>query len=405
MMNGKVHRWLQDIGLENPELVQNNLMSGEEGVESTEPTKMLLRMCAEIRADADLRSLFDAYSNDKLLATLQVKSPVFHALCLEYIERYGDRSIGELKLESVTLRQDSSFMFAVLRNFLGRDDLTLENLAENEQKFRSSAETEAYDLVYKKHGARKLRKFKKDLGRLRDSVKNRENMRLARTRAFGLARDIYLEIGNQFAFYGVLEEARDIFYLRVEDLDHYMEGTSTNADFKPLVAGRKEEFARYETEEIPHHFKTYGPVYHHNEFRYDGEHQDVEAGEQLQGIGCYPGIVEKNIKLIFSPDDELNLDGQILCTVRTDPGWAPLFPTAGGILVERGSTLSHSAVVARELGIPAVVNIPGLTKIMQNGERVIMDGGKGTIIRLDYQEESEEPEKPEKPEEPEKSEE
>ncbi len=116
----------------------------------------------------------------------------------------------------------------------------------------------------------------------------------------------------------------------------------------------------------------------------------MEAGEQLQGIGCYPGVVEKKIKLIFSPEDELNLDGQILCTVRTDPGWAPLFPTAGGILVERGSTLSHSAVVARELGIPAVVNIPGLTKIIQNGERVIMDGGKGTITRLDYQEESEE---------------
>jgi pyruvate,water dikinase len=69
--------------------------------------------------------------------------------------------------------------------------------------------------------------------------------------------------------------------------------------------------------------------------------------------------------------------------VRTDPGWAPLFPTAGGILVERGSTLSHSAVVARELGIPAIVGIPGLTKKLKNGEMVRMDGARGIIERLD----------------------
>ncbi len=93
--------------------------------------------------------------------------------------------------------------------------------------------------------------------------------------------------------------------------------------------------------------------------------------------------MESKIKLIFSPDDELDLDGQILCTIRTDPGWAPLFPTAGGILVERGSTLSHSAVVARELGIPAVVGIPGLTKALKMGDRVKMDGAAGTVERLD----------------------
>ncbi|MEC9465906.1 MAG: PEP-utilizing enzyme, partial [Myxococcota bacterium] len=81
--------------------------------------------------------------------------------------------------------------------------------------------------------------------------------------------------------------------------------------------------------------------------------------------------------------DELSINGKILCTVRTDPGWAPLFPTCGGVLVERGSTLSHSAVVARELGIPAVVGVPGLTEILTDGERVRLDGEKGTVERLE----------------------
>ena len=81
------------------------------------------------------------------------------------------------------------------------------------------------------------------------------------------------------------------------------------------------------------------------------------------------------------------VNGKILVTVRTDPGWAPLFPTTSGIVVERGSTLSHSAVVARELGIPAIVGVPGLTTIVQDGENVRMDGEKGTMERLDSRDE------------------
>lgn len=131
-------------------------------------------------------------------------------------------------------------------------------------------------------------------------------------------------------------------------------------------------------------------VYLQNQFAYP--HEVVSQGNgdgDLQGTGCYPGVVDAKVRLIFSPEDELSLDGQILCTVRTDPGWAPLFPTAGGILVERGSTLSHSAVVARELGIPAIIGIPGLTGILADGERVCMDGAKGTVARFLNSEEGE----------------
>ena len=86
--------------------------------------------------------------------------------------------------------------------------------------------------------------------------------------------------------------------------------------------------------------------------------------------------------MILSPKDALDVGGRILCTVRTDPGWAPLFPSSAGILVERGSTLSHSAVVARELGIPAVVGVPGLLEIVADGELVRLDGASGRVERL-----------------------
>ena len=87
------------------------------------------------------------------------------------------------------------------------------------------------------------------------------------------------------------------------------------------------------------------------------------------------------MRIVLDPRDELSLNGQILCTVRTDPGWAPLFPTAGGLIVERGSTLSHSAVVAREFGIPTIVGVPNVTRTLADGEHVRIDGEAGTVER------------------------
>ena len=384
MMNGRVHRWLEKIAVENPEVVQNNLLSGEEGIESTEPTKFLLRMCDYLRQNAMTEQLVTHSENNVLLGLIQTQDPGFYQQCQQYIELYGDRTMGELKLESITLRQDSSFMFAILKNFLAKPDLTLATLAANEAKFRGEAEEAVIPVIKKTLGKRALKKFNKDLSSLRDAIRNRENMRLARTRMFGLYRDIYVEIGEQLAFYGKLDEARDVFYLSLEEIYAYNDGRSVQAHLQSTVMARKAEFSSYDTEDLPHHFWTKGTVYCNNEFEYPHQNDSVDLNaSQLKGTGCYPGIVEEKIRLIFSPEDELSLDGQILCTVRTDPGWAPLFPTAGGIIVERGSTLSHSAVVARELGIPAIVGVPELTKILQDRESVRMNGTTGKIERLD----------------------
>jgi pyruvate,water dikinase len=94
-------------------------------------------------------------------------------------------------------------------------------------------------------------------------------------------------------------------------------------------------------------------------------------------------VVEGEVAVVTSPQDDLAINGKILTAVRTDPGWTPLFPSAAGLLIERGSTLSHSAVLAREFGIPAVVGVPGLMKAVRHGERVRLDGGAGTVERLD----------------------
>ena len=103
----------------------------------------------------------------------------------------------------------------------------------------------------------------------------------------------------------------------------------------------------------------------------------------LRGIGCSPGIAEGELCVIRDPNDDVDVKGKIITAIRTDPGWGPLFPSAAAILVERGSTVSHSAILARELGVPAVVGIPGLIDAVRNGEWVRLDGRTGTVERLE----------------------
>ncbi|MFT6820368.1 MAG: phosphohistidine swiveling domain-containing protein, partial [Myxococcota bacterium] len=84
-------------------------------------------------------------------------------------------------------------------------------------------------------------------------------------------------------------------------------------------------------------------------------------------------------RVVTDPRKTPDLNGGILVAHRTDPGWVPLYPTASAILVERGSLLSHSAVVARELGLPAVVGARGLLDWVKDGERIGLDGSTGRI--------------------------
>jgi pyruvate,water dikinase len=281
------------------------------------------------------------------------------------------------------LREDPGFVIQVLRNYLDRDDLDPDAMGAEEKQQRAAAE----NTLYRSLGLWARWQLPGVLKAARLSVKHRENMRLARTRAFGLARDLYRALGQRLTEAGELNGSRDIFYLTVEELRDYFKGRAVTTDLRGLTALRRIEFSRYQACDLPDQFETRGPVYSGNRYQ-DSDPGPVDMESRtLIGTGCYPGIVEQRLKVIHSPRDNLSIDGQILVAMRTDPGWAPLFPGCAGILVERGSTLSHSAVIARELGIPAVVGVPRLLAIVTDGERVRLDGGLGSVERLDRQDE------------------
>lgn len=379
MSSGRLRRLLEKtVGEEKAPALLANLMGGEDGIESTEPTRQLLKMSALARGHEALRAAL--LSPTATLASVRGVHPAFTAAIDDYISRYGDRCMGELKLETVSLREDPGFLLRLLRNYVDRADLDADAIAEKEKRLRREAEAELEKLL----GTGGFKSALKTLKAARSAVKYRENMRLLRTRLFGLVRDLYRAIGGRLAEAGRLDAPRDVFYLTVQEIEAYCSGTAVSADTAALARTRKAEFAGYVARDLPHRIVTRGPVYHGNALGEPLAVGGTGGGAQvLVGTGCYPGVVEAPARIIMNPNDDLDLAGKILVTLRTDPGWAPLFPLARGILVERGSTLSHSAILARELGIPAIVGVPGLLKTVRDGERLRLDGSTGTVERLE----------------------
>ncbi len=359
--------------------LSNALLAGQGGLESTAPTIALLEQAARMRRSRKATALFTGPDSDEEVLQRALKNEVFHKWSERWMARFGDRCVDELKLETTPLRKRPQVLVSALRNYLRGRPLDPQRFGDAERARRQAAEKQARrDLS----GWRRWL-FIWVLQRTRSSVAERENLRFLRTRVFGLVRDIFRALGAKMAASGALDSLDDVFYLHIDELFGWVEGTAVSRDWAGLVALRRAEFQRYrETPGPPERFHTYGPVHRGNRFLGKAQPPAAEDG-LLRGTACYPGRVEGPALVLDDPSQGARLDGQILVAARTDPGWVPLFPSISGLLVERGSPLSHSAVVARELGIPTVVGIRGLCAAVSPGQRLRMDGGAGTVRLLE----------------------
>jgi pyruvate,water dikinase len=321
-------------------------------------------LCHDDRADAE----------QKLLAI-----PELEKAYRDYLEQFGDRCLEELKLESATLVDDPMPLLRSIGHTARR--LRDESTAPKPFRPREAAEKQVRDAMRKHPLKRAL--FNWVLKNARGRVRDRENLRFERTRLFGRVRRIFVEVGRRFYAEGLLESDRDVFYLTIEEALGYVEGTCVLENLRELTQLRKRQFEGYANPVVPaERFETRGAVYLGNQFQSVVKSNPANVEGDLKGIGCCPGIVRGPVRVIRDPRGAEIQHGEILVAERTDPGWIMLFPSAAGVLVERGSLLSHSAIVAREMGIPAVVSIPGLMQSLVDGQWVEMDGSLGTIRKI-----------------------
>jgi pyruvate,water dikinase len=380
MLRKLMRQWLGALD----ENIQNDLLAGDGNLESAEPTRELLRMARAVAGDPALRTLLLEAPASDLMEALH-RLPQHRGFLTEierYIERFGFRCMSEMKLEETDLFGDPSFLFVVLKNYLRAPALPDPTAhATHERARRKEAEAKVSGAL----GWPRRAVFFWSLRHARKAVRNRENTRFARTRAYGVTRAMFHAMGHELAAQGILRSQGDIFFLTLEEIWGIQQGTLTAVELSSLADLRRREYARFEAEELSARFLTRGPVYWRNPALALSEaaaEPSATAGADLTGMPCCPGVVEGVVKVVQSPRDDLDLRGEILVAPRTDPGWVPLYPSASGLLVEKGSLLSHSAIVAREMGLPAIVGIAGLMRTLKTGMRVRMDGRSGTVTIL-----------------------
>jgi pyruvate,water dikinase len=372
---GLLQKTAEKYGL--PPGIHNDLLCGASDIISTEPIKRMKEISAAIVQFHTLENAFLIETPEQILRLINEPNyePV-QKLFDAYLSQFGDRTVGELKLETITYKQDPVALIQLIQSYIRQGLGHSENVNERvDLKMRKNAEEKVGHIL-------KGKPFKKWffhylLKRTRILVSARENLRFERTRGFGKVREIFLAMGNQFFSEGILEHPRDIFYLTQEEIFDFIKGTSVTPEISELVSFRKEKFAKYETTTTSERIRTYGAVYHGNSF--SQEKSTSLDGEDLKGIGCCPGIVKAKVRVVLDPKEVSDLNGDILVTASTDPGWVTLFPTASAIIVERGSLLSHSAIVSRELGKPCIVGVTHLLSKIKTGDWVEMDGSTGQI--------------------------
>ena len=275
-----------------------------------------------------------------------IDTPEYVEMEEDYIEKYGDRCIGELKLETNTYRTNPES----LRNHICQAMKTYQPVPV--EKYPES------------------KKLPRVVRNARLGIQNREISRLNRSRLFGLTRYIFQKVGSLLTKQGMLEEPSDVFYLRINELE-------SNGNMKVLVAERKELEKHFES--IPAYTRLVFDERVFDKMGHIRKSYSNRTQNELSGIATSTGLAEGEVLIIENPDLDMDTTGKILVTKSTDPGWVFLIQNAAGIIAEKGSLLSHTAIISRELHKPAVVNVKDCTQILKTGDYVQMNAETGII--------------------------
>ena len=297
-----------------------------------------------------------------------------------YISAYGDRIEGELKLETRTYRTDEELLDRWILDSLETDSVE-KDCEETSCSERPSEQKQRKSFLYRL---------------AESSCNNREISRLHRTRCFGLMRRIVDKIGEKTIGF-------DVYYLSLDELKELL---FSGKDFSLKIARERELRKAYERLPVLSRVKLLGKVdrdplageirvLSYESFKGKSEKSSVPFSEEPRnfeskgktestprvffGRGVSKGIFRGEVLKIKSLQDlrATEAKGKILLSYSTDPGWFPYLNMASGLITERGSLLSHSAILARELEKPAVVNIPHIMEELQSGDIVEIDGDLG----------------------------
>jgi pyruvate,water dikinase len=218
--------------------------------------------------------------------------------------------------------------------------------------------------------------FQRTLARLHRFTRLRDNGQHYVVKLLLPMRHLYAELGRRWAARGWLA-ADDIFFLMADELSAVVatgDPAAAGLDLVARAAARRAAYTYWFTQPTPDALDAQGaPVA-----------VTADNGAILVGMPASPGQVTGRARVVLTPAEATCLEpGDILVTRATDPGWTPVFSIIGGAVLEIGGALSHGAIVAREYGLPAVVNAPQATQRIRDGQMIQVDGSRGQVTLLE----------------------
>ena len=359
-----LNRWLPS----ESESFIPHILIGNENLQTAAQGISLWRLANHAKTYPALRKILETDFNWSVIAQ-QIANvdggPQFLSLFQAFLDANGARAAGEFELAVPRWREDPTFVVNVIRKFLEipvNGSPSFDPTMWHSQRQKAISHIKSFLLPIQRLA------FSQILASYADFCTLRENIKYRLMEGYSLLREIFFEIGTQLKANRVVELASDIFFLRPAEIMALSTGDCQPQQTKVLISERKAQHARWEAQDAP-------------DLIFVGGNEELNLQKSdLTGIGCSPGIVEGVARVLRDISEAQTLvPGEILVTPHTDPGWTPLFLSCKAVVTEIGGFLSHGATVAREYGLPAVVNVRGATTRIHTGDLIRVNGTTGQV--------------------------
>lgn len=342
------------------------LLAGQEGITSADHGLRLLELARIAEDDPEARAFFatDPFRPERW-RNIPLRSP-FKREFERFLEQYGHRCVYELDFSNPRWHEDQTWLLTTIRGMLGTADPDAVRDRQREISRRAWDEVRS-GVPLLLHGL--VRHLVRMGGQ---DAANREMAKSVLVRSIDLYRRIGLEVGKRLVTRGLLVLAEDVFFCYWTELLELLAGEWDGAGLQMRVVDRRVQHDQWVQMEAPDLIRGDTPL-----------HADQPVGgsaDLLSGLGVSSGKARGTARLIRHPEEGERLKpGDVLVAPSTDPAWTPLFLKASALVAETGGFISHGAIVAREYGIPAVVNVAGALSRIEDDGMLTVDGDQGTV--------------------------
>lgn len=348
------------------------LMMGEPYSVTARQGYELIKIAKQAAADPFSRSWLEQRRQDSDWRELPEANPLRQAFAV-FLEQYGHRGVYETYTRNPRWREQPDYLLDTLID-LAETDLDAQEVAQ--QKARDQALVK----VRKALPWWKRRLLNGMVRAAKEGSNEREAARSAMIAQLEPGRRLLLGLGSNWVEAGWMKAKEDILYLMFPEIMAVIDGSLSGSAVSLRVDDRKALFESWQKEEVP------DVILEHSDGSIveNTDHAEVRSidGDCYSGVPVGAGFATGRARILTSPDQGERLGrGEILVVPSTDPAWTPLFLKAGGLVMETGGYLSHGAIVAREFGIPAVVNLPGILQQIKDGDLLVVDGANGRVQR------------------------